>query len=187
LKQDQNRFINIESAKNVAVITSYSSLVAVIYVTSIMMSSSAIKLPTSVLAQGKQNFTANLIGQDEVPPTNSKATGNSTLIPSSDGMNIKYELNVEDIDNVTTAQIQQGKKGGNGPVVVTLIQFKAKAPTVPVDGLLAEGNIAADKPQGPLRGKQISDLTTLIGKNNAYVNILTKQNPEGEIRGQIFD
>ena len=51
-----------------------------------MMSSSSIKLPTSVLAQGKQNFTANLIGQDEVPPTNSKATGNSTLIHSSIGM-----------------------------------------------------------------------------------------------------
>jgi hypothetical protein len=49
--------------------------------------------------------------------------------------------------------------------------------------LLAEGNIAADKLQGPLRGKQISDLTTLIGKNNAYVNILTKQIPEEEIRG----
>ena len=64
--------------------------------------------PTSVLDQDKQNFTANLIGQDEVPPTNSKATGNSTLILSSDGMNIKY---VKDIDNVITAQIQQGKKG----------------------------------------------------------------------------
>lgn len=48
--------------------------------------------PTSVLDQDKQNFTANLIGQDEVPPTNSKATGNSTLILSSDGMNIKYEV-----------------------------------------------------------------------------------------------
>lgn len=134
------------------------------------MSSSSIKLPTSVLAQGKQSF----IGQNEMPPTNSKATGNSTLILSSDGINIKYKLNVEDIDNVNTAQIQQAKKGGNGPVVVTPICFKAIAPTVPVDGLLVEGNIAADKLQGPLRGKQISDLTTLIGKNNKYVNILTK-------------
>jgi hypothetical protein len=37
-------------------------------------------------------------------------------------------------------------------------------PTGPVDGLLAEGNITADKLQGPLKGKQISDLTTLIDK-----------------------
>ena len=53
--------------------------------------------------------------------------------------------------------------------------------------LLAEGNITADKLQRPLKGKQLTDLTTLVGENNAYVNILTKQNPEGEIRGQIFD
>ena len=172
--------------KNVAVIILCFSLVAVICVTSIMMSSSYIKLPTSVLAQGKQNFTANLIGQDEVlPPTNSKATGNSTLILSSDGMNIKYEVNVKDIDNVI-AVVQQGKKGESGPVIVTLIRLKALTPTGPVDGLL-EGNITADKLQGPLKGKQISDLTTLIDDNNAYVNVLTQQNPEGEIRGQIFD
>ena len=102
-------------------------------------------------------------------------------------MNIKYEVNVKDIDTVFTAQIQQGKKGENGPVVVTLIRFKELTPTGPVDGLLAEGNITVDKLQGPLNGKQISNLTTLIVNNNAFVNVLTKQNPEGEIRGQIFD
>jgi hypothetical protein len=105
-----------------------------------------------VLAQVEQNYTANLIGQDEVPPTNSEATGNSTLNLSSNGMGMKYEVNVKDIDKVTTAQIQQGQKGENGPVVVTLIQFKALTPTGPVNGLLAEGNITADKLQGPLKG-----------------------------------
>ena len=74
----------------------------------------------------------------EAPPTNSKAIGNSTLILRSDGMNIKYEVNVKDIDNVTTAQIHQTKKGENGYVVVTLIRFKAITPTGPVDELLAE-------------------------------------------------
>jgi Thiamine pyrophosphate enzyme, C-terminal TPP binding domain len=41
--------------------------------------------------------------------TNSKATVNSTLILRSDGMDIRYEVNVKDIDNVTTAQMEQGK------------------------------------------------------------------------------
>ena len=40
-------------------------------------------------------------------------------------MRTKDEVNVKDIDNVTMAQIQQGKKGENGPVVVTLIRFKS--------------------------------------------------------------
>ena len=43
MEQDQNRFINIEGAKSVAVIILCFSLVAVICVTSIMMSSSSIK------------------------------------------------------------------------------------------------------------------------------------------------
>jgi hypothetical protein len=178
--------MNKRSTENMAVFILCLSLVAAITVAS-MISPSPIKLSTFVLAQVEQNYTANLIGQDEVPPTNSEATGKSTLNLSSNGMSMKYEVNVKDIDKVTTAQIQQGQKGENGPVVVTLIQFKALTPTGPVNGLLAEGNITADKLQGPLKGKQISDLTTLIGENNAYVNILTKQNPEGEIRGQIFD
>jgi len=179
--------MNITRAKNVAVIVLCFSLVAVIHVTSMMSSSSSIKFPTFALAQGEQNFTANLVGQNEVPPTTAKATGSAEFILGSDGMIMKYEVNVKNIDNVTTAQIYQGKESENGPVVVTLIHFKALTPTGPVDGLLAEGNITADKLQGPLKGKQISDLTTLIDDNNAYVNVLTKQNPDGEIRGQIFD
>ena len=186
MKQDQNRFVDIKSAKNVAVIILCFSLVAAIFVPN-MMSSSSIILPTFVLAQKEQNFTASLISQDEVPPANSKATGNSTFILSNDGMMLKYEVNVKDMDNVTMAQIQQGKKGENGPVVVTLIQFKAITPTGLVDGLLAEGNITADKLQGPLKGKQISDMITLMNNNDAYVNVHTKQNPDGEIRGQIFN
>jgi hypothetical protein len=178
--------MDIKGAKDVTVIILSFSLAAVIYAPN-MMSSSSIKLPTFVLAQEEQNFTASLISQDEVPPTNSKATGNSTLILSNDGLRMKYEVNVKDIDNVTMAQIQQGKKGENGPVVVTLIQFKAITPTGLVDGLLAEGNITADKLQGPLKGKQMSDMIILINNNDAYVNVHTKQNPDGEIRGQIFN
>ena len=51
------------------------------------------------------------------------------------------EVTVKGIDNVTLAQIYQGKKSENGLVVVTLIRFKDLTPTGPVDGLLAEGNI----------------------------------------------
>ncbi len=50
---------------------------------------------------------------------------------------------------------------------------------------LAQGDISSSKLEGPLKGKQISDLTKLIEDNDAYVNVHTKQNPNGEIRGQI--
>ena len=56
---------------------------------------------------------------------------------------------------------------------------------LPVNGQLAQGDISSSKLEGPLKGKQISDLTKLIEDNDAYVNVHTKQNPNGEIRGQI--
>jgi hypothetical protein len=60
------------------------------------------------------------------------------------------------------------------PVVVTLIRFKSITPTGLVDGLLAEGNITADKLQGPLKGKQMSDMITPMNNNEVYVNVHTK-------------
>jgi CHRD domain len=88
--------------------------------------------------------------------------------------------------NLGSAQINLGKEVENGPIVVTLIRFKDLTPTGPMNGLLAEGNKTADKLQGLLDGKQLSDLTELIDDNNANVNVYTKQIPDGEIMGQIF-
>ncbi len=39
---------------------------------------------------------------------------------------------------------------------------------------------------GPLEGMQISDLVDAFNDGNAYANIHTQQNPNGEIRGQII-
>jgi hypothetical protein len=47
------------------------------------------------------------------------------------------------------------------------------------------GSITADKLEGPMAGKQLSDLTTAMSNGETYVNIHTEQNPNGEIRGQI--
>jgi CHRD domain-containing protein len=144
-----------------------------------------IKFLEPALAQVEQKFTAKLSGQDEVPPTNTKAAGTAELTPNSNGEIMSYTVDVNNIDKVTMADIHQGKKGENGPVVVTLIRFKSLTPTGPVNGQLAQGNISSSRLEGPLKGKQISDLTKLIDDNDAYVNVHTKLNPNGEIRGQI--
>lgn len=46
------------------------------------------------------------------------------------------------------------------------------------------GTITADKLEGPLAGKQLSDLITAGANGTLYINVHTEGNPNGEIRGQ---
>jgi CHRD domain len=138
---------------------------------------------TAFAQGGGKKFTAALSGKNEVPPKDIKATGSTEFTVSGDGKTIAYKVDVKGMDKVTMAHIHQGKAGVNGPVVVVL--FKANSPTGPENGILSQGNITSDKLEGPLKGKQISDLVKLIEEGNAYSNVHTVQNPKGEIRGQI--
>ena len=54
-----------------------------------------------------------------------------------------------------------------------------------VSGLLSEGDITADNLQGPLAGKQLSELLSSMHSMGLYVNVHTTKYPDGEIRGQI--
>ena len=134
-------------------------------------------LTRSAFAQD-QKFTATLSGQDEVPPTNSQATGIAEFTVMGDS--VGYTVNASNMQGVTAGHIHSGKQGENGPVVVTL--FKNDSPSNEVS---ETGSITPDKLEGPMAGKQLSDLTTAMSNGETYVNIHTEQNPNGEIRGQV--
>jgi CHRD domain len=55
-----------------------------------------------------------------------------------------------------------------------------------MNGTLIQGNITANKLQGALLGKQLSELELRMQNNSTYVNIHTTIHPNGEIRGQII-
>ena len=40
--------------------------------------------------------------------------------------------------------------------------------------------------EGPMKGKQSSDLATAMSNGSTYVNVHTEQHPNCEIRGQIM-
>jgi hypothetical protein len=140
-------------------------------------------LSNSAFAQGGEKFVADLSVSQVVPPIDSKATGNAEFQPTTDGSSMTYTINVTDINAVKAAHIHIGEKGQNGDVVVTL--FKSETPTGQLSGLLSKGNITSDKLEGPMAGKQLSDLIDVMKNEKAYVNVHTQQNPDGEIRGQI--
>jgi hypothetical protein len=105
----------------------------------------------------------------------------SGFIVNSGNSKVWYQIEAEGLKGVTQAHIHSGKAGENGPVVATL--FKGSKDTV--NGALVQGSITADKLEGPLKGKSISDLVNLMDDSSAYVNIHTQSFPDGEIRGQI--
>jgi hypothetical protein len=134
-----------------------------------------------------QQFTANMTGKEEVPPKDTKATGDAEftkLLLSRISRDMDYRVNVTNMDKVTMVHIHLGKVGENGPPVVWLFNSTSN-PTGPMNGMLSQGKITSNDFVGPLKGKPISDLVKLINNGQAYINVHTEPNPNGEIRGQI--
>jgi hypothetical protein len=146
-------------------------LVAVVIITSAAIT---VLTTSDVIAQGDERFTAQLAGQEEVPPTNSQATGMAEFRVV--GQSIEYTVNASDIQGVTAGHIHAGKQGENGPIIATL--FENDSPTNEVS---ETGSITSDT--GAF--EYVTDLTTPMSDGETYVNIHTVQNPDGEIRGQI--
>ena len=62
-------------------------------------------LTNSVVGQ-EQKFVATLSGQEEVPPTNSQATGMAEVTLS--GENTEYSVNASNMQGVTAGHIHSG-------------------------------------------------------------------------------
>jgi hypothetical protein len=127
------------------------------------------------------DYSTVLSGDQEVPPVNTSAAGIADFSPSDDGDSVEYTITADDIEAATAGHIHFGIEGQNGPVAVTLFEFDS-----PQDEVSESGTINSDDLAGPLEGMQISDLLDAFNDGNAYANIHTEQNPDGEIRGQII-
>ncbi|HEY5218370.1 MAG TPA: CHRD domain-containing protein [Gemmatimonadaceae bacterium] len=129
-----------------------------------------------VKAAASVTYVANMNGASETPATTSKGTGTATFVLS--GTRLRYTITVADLTGpATMAHIHIGAVGVAGPPAYT---FKIKNI---VSGTLAKGSIDLTKEVG--KGVSGDSLKALIANGNAYVNVHTKANPGGEIRGQV--
>src|ERR671919_2669842 len=136
---------------------------------------------TTQRAFAQEVFVAsNMTGANEVPPVNTTATGSATFVNNQTV--IDYDLSVSDLYNATAAHIHQGSAGANGPIVVTL--YKTADPSPGLFGGYS-GNITSSMLEGPLKGQQLSALVDLMSNGQAYVNVHTIKNKNGEIRDQL--
>jgi len=150
-----------------------------------IMSIGAVSLSlNSIQAQEGETFSASLSGKHEVPPTDSSANGWAKFQTNDNGTQVTYWVNITGLNAITGTHIHNGSAGQNGDIVATLSgQESAK------DGnnatISLKGNITKDNLEGPLKGKELSELVSLMSDGNVYVNVHTDEFQKGAIRGQI--
>jgi ribosomal protein L12E/L44/L45/RPP1/RPP2 len=127
-----------------------------------------------------QAFTAELSGNQELPPVNTIGTGLLNL--TGNNQSLAYSLALSNMTNTTSAHINMGAANENGKVIVTL--YRSESPSgIEIESLA--GNITADKLQGPLSGATLDELIGTVNNGTAYVNVHSADFPNGEIRGML--
>lgn len=115
----------------------------------------------------KVAMKATLSGNSEVPPNTSKGTGTADVTYDTASKTLTWKLNYSGLTGPATAAHFHGpaEPGKNAGVAVAIPNATAS----PADG------------SATLTDAQAADL--MAGKY--YVNVHTKDNPGGEIRGQV--
>lgn len=134
----------------------------------------------TILSENDKYFTP-LTGMEEVPPVNTNSTGIALFDLLNNHLNFK--VNVTMLENIKSAHIHVGEFGQNGEIIVSLLN--SSSPINIHNGTLVKGQLTATDLVGSLKGKTINDLVKLFNNTKTYLNIHTKQYPNGEIRGQI--
>ena len=121
----------------------------------------------SAASQGGTPLHADLLPQNQVPPTASNGSGTALVTLNQGQSEVCWDITVSDLTTpVILAHIHHGAAGTNGPVVVDFME--------PVNGL--HGCVQAD----PALIKQIRQSPA-----DYYVNVHTTMFPLGEVRGQL--
>jgi hypothetical protein len=138
-------------------------------------------------APAKTRFTAQLAGSNEVPAVTTTATGTMTLI-QEDSVNIQYEITAASIDSITMVHIHAGASGANGPIMVWFFPTEASTTAGPgtragINGVVRVGRInRANRYIAPFT---LDSVLARMRNGTAYVNVHTRRNGGGEIRGQV--
>jgi len=126
---------------------------------------------TTGIPAGLEVFTASLNGANERPtPVTTTATGSAIITALGNQLSWKVDI-TSAIDSVTIGHIHRGVVDSAGGVIQNL----SPTPTgIGFTGTVALGSAVV-----------VDSVLTLMRAGKAYVNIHTKKNPGGEIRGQL--
>lgn len=129
---------------------------------------------------GPVALTASLSGTEEVPPVTTTATGTASIEINATQTEISVTLNTQGLQDVTAAHIHIGPPGQAGPIIFPL--YSASEGPFPAT-LVKKLTSAHFQPAGGL--SSFADAVNALLTRKTYVNVHTKANPGGEIRGQV--
>jgi hypothetical protein len=136
----------------------------------------------------RTTWTANLIGYNEVPATNSK--GRATLSLALDNGTMTFKLEYSGLSgNPAAAHVHIGQVGVNGGVSFFFCGGGGK-PACPastagtVNGTVVAADVVGPTAQGFAAG-DLDSVVAAIQHGLGYANMHTASFPAGEIRGQL--
>lgn len=155
----------------------------------------------SINAVQVDRYWSVLDGDQQKPSTITHAHGYIGLKFTEDFEKLVYNVNLNNIDNVTGIYLYS-RAGNNhgGNMILDLLQ-EAKEVKVKekfeetnlnlthdneLEGSIAVGGVTSDDLKGELDGKSLSDLQKLMLNGKVYVMVQTKDFPLGEITGNEF-
>lgn len=135
-----------------------------------------------------RNFRAHLNGRQQVPQRDVLGQGQAIFQLSKDGEELRFKINVANVENVIGLHLHNAPAGQNGPIVLGFIGDAATpfiADPITLTGTIIEGTATAADLTTTLAGMTLQDLANEMENGMIYVNLHTVQFRPGEIRGQV--
>lgn len=127
----------------------------------------------SVALAAPMSFSVPLNGSEQVPPVRTKGTCDARLTYDPDTRQVTWNVTCNDLSSpVTMAHFHVGAVGKNGDPVVWLTKVGSTSTAI----------------EGPIKGERTltPDQAKDFVAGSLYINVHTKDHPDGEVRGQVM-
>jgi hypothetical protein len=145
-------------------------------------------------ADGPRQWSAKLIGFNEVPAVSTVASGRFKATVSHDEGSVEWELSYEDLEGaVQQAHIHVAQKSVNGGISVFLCTNLGNgpagtqacpAPPATISGTFTAADVIGPSGQG-VAPAEFAELLRAIRAGKTYANVHSAKFPGGEVRGQL--